>query len=72
MLVQAVVDHDYLFLDICVGWAGSVHDARVFVNSLLHKKITEDGLLDGAQCLTFSGKEIPVWLVIRHIQLTHG
>ena len=40
ILVQAVVDHEYLSRR--VGWAGSVHDARVFINSLLYKKITEE------------------------------
>ena len=40
MIVQAIVDHDYLFRDICVGWPGSVHDARVFTNSLIYKQIT--------------------------------
>ena len=50
MIVQAIVDHDYLFRDICVGWARSVHDARVFANSLMYKKITQDGLLDNAGC----------------------
>ena len=27
MLVQAIVDHNYLFRDLCIGWPGSVHDA---------------------------------------------
>ena len=26
MIVQAMVDHNYLFRNICVGWPGSVHD----------------------------------------------
>ena len=42
MVVQAVADHQYIFQDICVGWAGSVHDARIFVNSLIYKRISED------------------------------
>ena len=40
-----------------------VHDTRVFVNSLLYKKITEDGLLDDAESLTISGKQVPMCLV---------
>ena len=46
MMVQAVVDHNYLFRDICVGWPGSVHDARVFSNSLIYKQIMEQNLLE--------------------------
>ena len=53
MLLQAVVDQDYMFRDICVGRAGSVHDARVFVNSLIYKRITEDGLLPDAESHTW-------------------
>ena len=31
MLVQAVVNHNYLFKDIHIGWPGRVHNARVLV-----------------------------------------
>ena len=27
--MQAVVDYCYMFLDVCIGWPGQVHDARV-------------------------------------------
>ena len=69
MLAQAVVDHDYLFRDICIGWAGSVHDARVLVNSLLYKWVTEDGLLDDAESLMASGKQVPVCLIAYPISI---
>ena len=45
MLIQGVVDPSYCFLNICIGWPGSVHDARVFVNSSLYKKITDNQLI---------------------------
>ena len=38
MLVQAVVDHNCLFRDICIGWPGSIHDTRVLANSFLYTK----------------------------------
>ena len=47
MLVQAVVDHNYLFRDLCVGWPGSVHDTRVLANSTLFRKVTSGDLLQG-------------------------
>ena len=33
MIVQAVFDHNGLFTDLCIGWPGCVHDARILANS---------------------------------------
>ena len=40
MLVQAVVDHNYQFIDVCVGWPGN---ARVLVNSSVYIKSIAKG-----------------------------
>ena len=38
MILQGTVDHEGLFIDICAGWPGRIHDARDFHNSGLNKK----------------------------------
>ena len=43
--LQAVVDSDYVFIDIFIGWPGKSHDARCFANSPLEEKL-ESGRLD--------------------------
>ena len=62
MLVQAVVDHNFLFRDLCIGWPGSVHDARVFANSSLFKKITSGELLKG-ESLQVQGQTLQTFLL---------
>ncbi len=44
VILQALVDHEYRFLDAYVGWQGSVHDARVLSNSTLYRNC-ESGML---------------------------
>ena len=37
-MLQALVDHEYKFLNIFVGWSGSCHDARIIANSTVFAK----------------------------------
>lgn len=38
VVLQAVVDHKYCFTDVCIGWLGRVHDARILDNSSLNTR----------------------------------
>ena len=62
MLVQAVVDHNHLFRDICIGWPGSVHDARVLANSCLFKRVNSGELLNG-EALQVQGQPLQPFLL---------
>ena len=62
VILQAVVDHQYLFRDINVGWPGSVHDARVLAHSALFRKAEEGTILNG-QSRQIEGCTIPVFLI---------
>lgn len=44
IIMQAVVDYNYLFRDIVIGWPGSVHDARVLANSEIFKRANNNSL----------------------------
>lgn len=62
MIVQAVVDHEYKFMDIMAGWPGSVHDARVFQNSRIYK-MGMDSTLFPDWLENIHGVEVPVALI---------
>ena len=44
VIMQAVVDSNYLFRGVVVGWPRSVHDARVFYSSAIFRKRNEGKL----------------------------
>ena len=45
IVLQAVIDHNKKFLDICVGWSGSTHDSRILTNSSLYNKFNNQNNL---------------------------
>jgi len=59
MLIQGVLDANYCFLDVRVGWPGSVHDARVFVQSTLYDNIERNHILPKNTI----GVRIPLYLI---------
>ncbi|XP_065435126.1 uncharacterized protein LOC135977904 [Chrysemys picta bellii] len=59
MLLQALVDHKGRFTNINVGWPGKVHDARVFRNSALFRKL-EEGTFFPDQKVTIGDVEMPI------------
>ena len=62
MVVQAVVDHNYLFIDLYIGWPGSVHDAQVLANSAIYCKSNNKELLQG-DVLAVGNHNVPTFLV---------
>ncbi|XP_063436630.1 putative nuclease HARBI1 [Mytilus trossulus] len=42
IILQGICDHNMHFLDVFSGWPGSVHDSRVFKNSLIFNKFEND------------------------------
>nr|XP_055058042.1 uncharacterized protein LOC129442166 [Misgurnus anguillicaudatus] len=63
IVMQAVVDHKGIFRDVCIGWPGSVHDARVFVNSGLYRKAQRGTLFPPIPSKRIEGVDIPLLIL---------
>ena len=61
VLIQAVVDYKYCFLDICNGWPGSVHDACMRAHSTLKK--ANSGQLLSCTTKIICGASVPVFVI---------
>ena len=57
--IQALVDSRYRFMDLVVGWPGSVHDARVLARSSLYTRV-ESGQLFPNSTRPIAGVDIPL------------
>ena len=62
LVMQALVDHRGMFLDIYLGWPGEVHDARGFSNSSLYAKGQQGTLVPNwTKCL--NGVDVPLCIL---------
>ena len=59
IVAQALVDHQYRFLNVFVGWPGSVHDARILSNSEVFVK-GQSGTLAPSTVRVLGGVPVPV------------
>ena len=59
IVLQALVDHEYKFMNIFVGWPGSCHNAHIVANSNVFAKAEEGSLLP-TTTENISGVAVPV------------
>lgn len=59
IVLQALVDHENRFMNVHVGWPGSVHDARILSNSEVFMK-GETGTLVPQSVGILAGVPVPV------------
>ena len=62
VLMQALVDDQYRFLDVYTGWPGSVHDARVLGNSKLYQKCEAGSFLPSWN-VSFGNTDVPLLIL---------
>ena len=61
--VQAVCDYKGAFMDVECKWPGSVHDAKVFANSSICKRLRSSDLPTIFQTISNSEVKIPNYLI---------
>lgn len=59
---QIICDHKYRIRNVCTGFPGRVHDARVFANSKIGQKC-ERGIIFNAPTKKIRGVEVPVYFI---------
>ena len=62
IVLQALVDHEYKFMNTNVGWPGSVHDARILANSKVYVK-GESGDLVPRGMRRINGVDVPIGIL---------
>ena len=76
IVLQAVIDHNKKFLDICVGWSGSTHDSRILTNSSLYNKFNNQNNLvpyfDNKYILGDGGYPNLSWLIVPYKNIGRG
>ncbi|XP_020895254.1 putative nuclease HARBI1 [Exaiptasia diaphana] len=63
IILQALVDSNYLFRDIYVGWPDKVHDSRVFKNSSLFTSCCNRSFLPQGLAKVISGQAVPPLII---------
>ena len=59
IIMQVLVDHRGMFMDVYIGWPGKVHDARVLVNSPLYSKANSGSLFQSSS-RNLEGVDVPL------------
>ena len=62
ILIEGLADANYQLLDVCAGWPGNVHDARVFAHFALYSEIEDYHILPN-QTITIYGILIPLYMI---------
>ena len=62
VVLQALVDHEYRFMNVYVGWPGSVHDARILSNSTVFDR-GQAGTLVPNSVKVIGGVPVPVGIL---------
>ena len=63
VVMQALVSFDYTFMDVYIGWPGSVHDARVLSNSRIFLEAVAGTLLPGQHTRVINGTNVPLLII---------